>query len=66
MKNNYDKWKTHFFEMKGGVGMSSHKKESEQEDAFTQTQTIHNPIMLTVPALTRSYIHLCSALKFCL
>ena len=33
------KWKNHFFEMKGDVGMSSHEKEREQEDAFTQTQT---------------------------
>ena len=47
MKNEWNKWKNHFFEMKGDVGMSSHEKGREQEDAFTQTQThklIHNPI----------------------
>ena len=38
-ENEWNKWKSHFFEMKGDVGMSSHEKEREQEDAFTQTQT---------------------------
>ena len=38
-KNEWNKWKNHFFEMKGDVGMLSHEKEREQEDAFTQTQT---------------------------
>ena len=27
------KWKNHFSEMKGDVGMSLHEKEEEQEDA---------------------------------
>ena len=36
-KNNYDKWKNHFSEMKGDVGMSLHEKEGEQEDAYTET-----------------------------
>ena len=39
MKNEWNKWNNHFFEMKGDVGMSGHEKEREQEDAFTQTQT---------------------------
>ena len=30
---NYYKWKNHFSEMKGDVGMSVHEKEGEQEDA---------------------------------
>ena len=29
----YNKWKNHFSEMKGDVGMSVHEKEGEQEDA---------------------------------
>ena len=33
------KWKNHFYEMKGDVGMSVHKKERKQEDAYTKTQT---------------------------
>ena len=35
---NY-KWKNHFYEMKGDVGMSVHEKERKQEDAYTKTQT---------------------------
>ena len=54
MKNEWNKWKNHFFEMKGDVGMSRHEKEREQEDAFTQTQT-HTPSL-----------HLHSTLKLCL
>ena len=34
-----DKWKNHFYEMKGDVGMSVHEKERKQEDAYTKTQT---------------------------
>ena len=32
-KSMWNKWKNHFFEMKGDVGMSLHEKEGEQEDA---------------------------------
>ena len=39
MKDEWNKWKNHFFEVKGDVGMSSLEKEREQEDAFAQTQT---------------------------
>ena len=31
------KWKNHFSEMKGDVGMSLHEKEGEQEDTYTET-----------------------------
>ena len=33
------KWKNHFHEMKGDVGMSHHEKEREQEDAYTKTES---------------------------
>ena len=33
------KWKNHFYEMKGDVGMSVHEKERKQEDDYTKTQT---------------------------
>ena len=33
------KWKNHFSEMKGDVGMSPHEKQGEQEDAYTKTET---------------------------
>ena len=42
MKNEWNKWKNHFHEMKGDVrivGMSSHEKEREQEDAYTKTES---------------------------
>ena len=29
----WNKWKNHFSEMKGDIGMSRHEKEGEQEDA---------------------------------
>ena len=29
----------HFHEMKGDVGMSSHEKEREQEDAYTKVES---------------------------
>ena len=31
------KWKNHFSEMKGNVGVPHHEKEGEQEDAYTET-----------------------------
>ena len=36
-KSKWNKWKNHFSEMKGDVGMSLHEKEGEQEDAYTKT-----------------------------
>ena len=39
IKNEWNKWKNHFYEMKGDVGMSVHEKERKQEDAYTKTQT---------------------------
>ena len=40
LKNIWNsKWKNHFSEMKGVVGMSLHEKEGEQEDAYTKTET---------------------------
>ena len=38
-KNMCNKWKNHFSEMKGDVGMSPHEKEGEQGDAYTKTET---------------------------
>ena len=39
VKNEWNKCKNHFNEMKGDVGMSSHEKEKEQEDAYTKTES---------------------------
>ena len=40
MKNEWNKWKNHFCDMKGDVDVSVHEKEREQEDAYTRTQTL--------------------------
>ena len=40
VKKEWNKWKNHFHEMKGGsVGMSGHEKERKQEDAYTKTES---------------------------
>ena len=31
LKNEWNKWKNHFYEMKGDVGMSSHEKEGNKK-----------------------------------
>ena len=38
-KTERNEWKNHFYEMKGDVGMSSHEKEREQEDAYTKRES---------------------------
>ena len=38
------KWKNHFVEMKGDVGMSVHEKEGKQVNATPTHKTIYNPI----------------------
>ena len=47
MKNNYDKWKNHFYEMKGDVGMSLHEKERNKIPTSRHKVT-HNPIPTTL------------------
>ena len=39
LKKESNKWKNHFYEIKGDVGMPSHEKEREQEDAYTKTES---------------------------
>ena len=39
-----NKWKNHFVEMKGDVGMSVHEKEGKQVNATPTHKTIYNPI----------------------
>ena len=38
-RHKCNKWKNHFYKMKGDVGMSGHEKERKQEDAYTKIQT---------------------------
>ena len=42
-KNNY-KWKNHFSEMKGDVGMSHHEKEGNKKMPIPRQEIIDNPI----------------------
>ena len=35
-KNEWNKWKNHFSEMKGDVGMPPHEKEGKQEETQFQ------------------------------
>ena len=41
---NVYKWKNHFVEMKGDVGMSVHEKGGKQVNATPTHKTIYNPI----------------------
>ena len=53
MKNEWNKWKNHFYEMKGDVGMSLHEKE----DAYTKTQSHSYPHpYIFVSSKTTTYI----------
>ena len=40
----YDKWKNHFYEMKGDVGMSLHEKERNKKMPTPRHKVTHNPI----------------------
>ena len=44
MKNEWNKWKNHFYEMKGDVGMSLHEKERNKEMPTPRHKVTHNPI----------------------
>ena len=38
------KWKNHFYEMKGDVGMSLHEKEKNKKMPTPRHKVTHNPI----------------------
>ena len=52
-KRMWNKWKNHFSEMKGDVGMSHHEKEGEQEDALCRNRK----------SLITLSLHLCFSIK---
>ena len=58
MKNEWNKWKNHFYEMKGDVGMSLHEKERNKKMPTPRHKVTHNPIptSLFLPRLQRIYI----------
>ena len=43
-KNEWNKWKNHFYEMKGDVGMSLHEKERNKKMPKPRHKVTHNPI----------------------
>ena len=40
----FHKWKNHFYEMKGDVGMSLHEKERNKKMPTPRHKVTHNPI----------------------
>ena len=42
--HRYYKWKNHFYEMKGDVGMSLHEKERNKKMPTPRHKVTHNPI----------------------
>ena len=54
MENEWNKWKNHFYEMKGDVGMSLHEKERNKKMPTPRHKVTHNPIF--VSSKTTTYI----------
>ena len=52
-KNEWNKWKNHFYEMKGDVGMSLHEKERNKKMPTPRHKVTHNPF---VSSKTTTYI----------
>ena len=57
MKNEWNKWKNHFYEMKGDVGMSLHEKERNKKMPTPRHKVTHNPIptSLFLPRLQHTF-----------
>ena len=43
MKNEWNKWKNHFYEMKGDVGMSLHEKKGTRRCLHQDTKSLITP-----------------------
>ena len=57
MKNEWNKWKNHFYEMKGDVGMSLREKERNKKMPTPRHKVTHNPIpTIFVSSKTTTYI----------
>ena len=56
-ENEWNKWKNHFYEMKGDVGMSLHEKERNKKMPTPRHKVTHNPIptSLFLPRLQRTF-----------
>ena len=53
IKNEWKKWKNHFCETNGDVGMSHHEKGGNKKMPTPRQKVIHNPI----PTSLYSYIY---------
>ena len=47
-KNVWNKWKNHFYEMKGDVGMSLHEKGRNKKMPTPRHKVTHNPIPIYI------------------
>ena len=57
----WNKWKNHFSEMKGGVGMSHHEKEGNKKMPIPRQEIIDNPIPTSLfPIKLSVHIYKCS------
>ena len=57
----WNKWKNHFSEMKGDVGMSHHEKEGNKKMSIPRQEIIDNPIPTSLfPIKLSVHIYKCS------
>ena len=71
-ENEWNKWKNHFYEMKGDVGMSLHEKERNKKMPTPRHKVTHNPIpsslfiqmISSTPPLSSSTQIICSYQPF--
>ena len=58
----WNKWKNHFSEMKGDVGMSHHEKEGNKKMPIPRQEVIDNPIptsLFSIKLSVHIYMFLC-------
>ena len=48
LPQKWNKWKNHFYEIKGDVGMSLHEKERNKKMPIPRHKVTHNPIPTSV------------------
>ena len=60
----WNKWKNHFSEIKGDVGMSHHEKEGNKKMPIPRQEIIDNPIPTSLFSIKLSvHIYKCSYLS---
>ena len=56
------KWKNHFYEMKGDVGMSLHEKERNKKMPTPRHKVTHNPIPTSLFCFNMLFVCVMNAL----